>query len=130
MSINDVTGIIVDAAFQIHRDLGPGLLESVYEAVLAKKMAERGLRVERQKALRFEYDGMAFDEGFRMDLLVEDQVVVELKSVEQVAPVHKKQLLTYLKLARKPVGLLINFGAATLKEGLTRVIHAPADSLR
>ena len=130
MSINDITGTIVDAALQIHRDLGPGLLESVYEAVLAKKLEARGLKVERQKILRFEYNGMMFDEGFRMDLLVENQVVVELKSVEQPAPVHKKQLLTYLKLAQRPAGLLINFGAATLKEGITRVINAPADSLR
>lgn len=129
MSMNDVTGTIVDVAVQIHKDMGPGLLESVYEAVLAKKLEQRGMRVERQKILRFEYEGMIFEEGFRMDLLVEDQVVVELKSVEQAAPVHKKQLLTYLKLAKKPVGLLINFGAATLKEGLTRVINAPADSL-
>ena len=130
MSINDITGTIVDAALQIHRDLGPRLLESVYEAVLAKKLEARGLKVERQKILRFEYDGMMFDEGFRMDLPVENQVVVELKSVEQPAPVHKKQLLTYLKLAQRPAGLLINFGAATLKEGITRVINAPADSLR
>lgn len=129
MSINDITGAIVDAALQIHRDMGPGLLESVYEAVLAKKLESRGMKVERQKTLRFVYDGMSFDEGFRMDLLVEDQVIVELKSVEQTAPVHKKQLLTYLKLAGKPVGLLINFGAATLKEGVTRVINAPEDSL-
>ena len=129
MSINDITGMIVDAALQIHKDLGPGLLESVYEALLAKKLEQRGLNVERQKILRFEYDGMTFDEGFRMDLLVEDQVVVELKSLEQIAPVDKKQLLTYLKLAKKPVGLLINFGSATLKEGLTRIINAPADSL-
>lgn len=130
MRINDITGAIVDAALQIHRDMGPGLLESVYEAVLAKKLESRGMKVERQKTLRFVYDGMSFDEGFRMDLLVEDQVIVELKSVEQTAPVHKKQLLTYLKLAGKPVGLLINFGAATLKEGVTRVINAPADSLQ
>ena len=129
MSINDITGTIVDVALQIHKDLGPGLLESVYEAVLAKKLEGRGLRVERQKILRFEYDGLVFDEGFRMDLLVEDQVVVELKSVEQTAPVHKKQLLTYLKLAKRPAGLLINFGGATLKEGITRVINAPEDFL-
>ena len=130
MSINDVTAVIVDTAMQIHKDIGAGLLESVYEAILAMKLEKRGLRVDRQKILRFEYDGMVFEEGFRMDLLVEDQVVVELKSVEQTAPVHKKQLLTYLKLAQKPVGLLINFGAATLKEGLTRIINAPADSLQ
>lgn len=130
MSINDITAAIVDAALQIHKDLGPGLLESVYEAVLAKKLAERGLRVERQKVLRFEYDGLTFDEGFRMDLLVANQVVVELKSIEQLAPVHKKQLLTYVKLARKPVGLLINFGGAMLKEGISRIINAPEDSLK
>jgi GxxExxY protein len=130
MSINDITAAIIDTALQIHKDLGPGLLESVYEAILAKELVERGLRVERQKILRFEYDGLVFDEGFRMDLLVEDQVVVELKSVEQLAPVHKKQLLTYVKLARKSVGLLINFGGATLKEGICRVINAPADSLQ
>ena len=129
MSINDITAAIVDAALQIHKDLGPGLLESVYEAVLAKKLEARGLRVERQKPLRFEYDGLVFDEGFRMDLLVADHVVVELKSVEQLAPVHKKQLLTYVKLARKPVGLLINFGGAMLKDGIVRVINAPEDSL-
>ena len=130
MSINDITAVIVDAALQIHKDLGPGLLESVYEAVLAKKLESRGLQVERQNILRFEHDGIVFEEGFRMDLLVEDPVVVELKSVEQVAAVHKKQLLTYLKQAKKPVGLLIHFGAATLKEGITRVINAPEDSLR
>ncbi|HOO21010.1 MAG TPA: GxxExxY protein [Kiritimatiellia bacterium] len=129
MRINEITGTIVDVALQIHRDLGPGLLESVYEAVLARKLETRGLGVERQKIVGFEYDGLVFEEGYRMDLLVEDRVVVELKSVEQVAPVHKKQLLTYLKLAGKPVGLLINFGAATLKEGVTRVINAPEDSL-
>lgn len=129
MRINDITAAIVDAALQIHKDLGPGLLESVYEAVLAKKLEARGLRVERQKPLRFEYDGLVFDEGFRMDLLVADHVVVELKSVEQLAPVHKKQLLTYVKLARKPVGLLINFGGAMLKDGIVRVINAPEDSL-
>ena len=129
MRINDITAAIVDAALQIHKDLWPGLLESVYEAVLAKKLEARGLRVERQKPLRFEYDGLVFDEGFRMDLLVADHVVVELKSVEQLAPVHKKQLLTYVKLARKPVGLLINFGGAMLKDGIVRVINAPEDSL-
>ena len=130
MRINEITAAIVDAALQIHKDLGPGLLESVYEAVLAKKLEARGWRVERQKTLRFEYDGTVFEEGFRMDLLVEDQVVVELKSVEQPAPVHKKQLLTYVKLARKPVGLLINFGGAMLKDGIVRVINAPEESLK
>lgn len=124
--LDEITGAIVDAALHIHQDLGPGLLESVYEAVLARALERRGFRVERQKLVRFEYDGMVFDEGFRVDLLVEEQVVVELKSVEKFAPVHSKQLLTYLRLLQLPVGLLINFGAATLKEGLHRVVnHLP-----
>ncbi len=101
----------------------PGLLESVYEVVLARALEKRGFCVERQKAIRFEYDGMVFQEGFRTDLLVESRVVVELKSVENLAPVHSKQLLTYLRLMNLPVGLLINFGAATLKEGLHRIVN-------
>jgi iron complex transport system substrate-binding protein len=130
MSVNDITGVIVDVALQIHKDLGPGLLESVYEAVLAKKLEQQKLKVERQKVLQFEYEGIVFDEGFRMDLLVEGQVIVELKSVEQLVSVHKKQLLTYVKLARKPAGLLLNFGAALLKDGICRIINAPEASLR
>jgi GxxExxY protein len=122
-SLDDITGSIVDAALQIHKDLGPGLLESVYESVLAKALARRGLRVERQKPVTFNYDGMTFEDGFRVDLLVESQVVVELKSVENLAPVHSKQLLTYLRLLNLPVGLLINFGAGTLKEGLHRIVN-------
>jgi iron complex transport system substrate-binding protein len=121
--LDDITGAIVDAALKIHLELGPGLLESVYEAVLARALERRGFHVERQKAIRFEYDGMVFEEGFRADLLVEDRVVVELKSVEKLAPVHSKQLLTYLRLMNLPVGLLINFGAATLKEGLHRIVN-------
>ena len=120
---NDVTGQIVDASLKIHRDLGPGLLESVYEAVLARALIRRGLQVERHSAVTFEYDGVIYHEGLRVDLLVERRVVVELKSVEQLAPVHFKQLLTYLKLLKLPVGLLINFGAPTLKEGLRRVVN-------
>jgi len=121
--LDDITGGIVDASLRIHRDLGPGLLESVYEAVLARELEQRGFQVERQKAIRFLYDGMAFDEGFRADLLVESRVIVELKSVERLAPVHAKQLLTYLKLTNTPVGLLINYGAATLREGLHRIVN-------
>jgi GxxExxY protein len=123
MELDDITGAIVDAAIKIHQDLGPGLLESVYEAVLARALERRGLRIERQKIIRFEYDGMVFEEGFRTDLLVEGCVVVELKSVEKLAPVHGKQLLTYLRLMNLPVGLLINFGAATVKEGLQRIVN-------
>ena len=121
--LDDITGAIVDAALKIHMSLGPGLLESVYEVVLARALEKRGFRVERQKVIRFEYDGMVFEEGFRVDLLVEGGVVVELKSVEKLAPVHGKQVLTYLRLMDLPVGLLINFGAATLKEGLQRIVN-------
>lgn len=121
--IDEITGEIVDAAVKLHQGLGPGLLESVYEAVLARALAKRGLKVECQKPVVFEYDGMRFDDGFRVDLLVEDRVVIELKSVEQLAPVHSKQLLTYLRLLNLPVGLLINFGAPTLRQGLHRVVN-------
>jgi len=123
MELDDVTGTIVDAAVKLHQGLGPGLLESVYETVLARDLERRGLRVERQKTVVFEYDGLRFDEGLRVDLLVEQMVVVELKSVETLASVHKKQVLTYLRLLNLPVGLLINFGAPTLKEGLHRIVN-------
>ncbi|MBI3657848.1 MAG: GxxExxY protein [Acidobacteria bacterium] len=128
--IDDITGEIVDAAFKIHVGLGPGLLESVYEAVLVRDLTRRGFTVERQRAVAFEYDGMSFAEGFRVDLLVEGRIVVELKSVEKLAPVHSKQVLTYLRLLNLPVGLLINFGAATLKEGLHRIVnnHKPSSA--
>ncbi len=121
--LDTITGAIVDTALQIHRELGPGLLESVYEAVLARALERRGFHIARQKVVRFTYDEMVFEEGLRLDLLVDDRVVVELKSVEKLAPVHSKQLLTYLRLLNLPVGLLINFGAATLKEGLHRIVN-------
>ena len=121
--LDDITGAVVDASLKIHMGLGPGLLESVYEVVLARALELRGFRVERQKAIRFEYEEMIFEEGFRIDLLVEGCVVVELKSVEKLAPVHSKQVLTYLRLMNLQVGLLINFGAATLKEGLHRIVN-------
>jgi len=121
--LDEITGAIVDTSLKIHRELGPGLLESVYEMVLARALERRGLPVERQKVIRFEYDGLVFDEGLRLDLLVDGCVVVELKSVERLAPVHHKQVLTYLRLLQLPVGLLINFGGATLKEGLHRIVN-------
>ena len=121
--LDEITGAVVGAAIQIHRDLGPGLLESVYEAILARALERRGFQVERQKVISFEYDGMLFEEGFRTDLLIEERVIVELKSVETLARVHSKQLLTYLRLMHLPVGLLINFGAVTLKDGLHRVVN-------
>lgn len=129
-TLDDVTGAIIDAAIDIHRDMGPSLFEHVYEILLASRLRRRGLDVERQVAIPIEYDGMRFHEGFRADLVVADRVIVELKSIERVAPVHKKQVLTYLRLARKPVGLLMNFGQATLREGLYRIVNDldPRDS--
>ena len=121
--LDEITGEIVDVALKIHKGLGPGLLESVYESVLLRDLERRHLHVERQKPVTFEYDGMLFEDGFRVDLLVEERVVVELKSVETLAPVHGKQLLTYIRLMNLPVGLLINFGAVTLKAGLKRVVN-------
>lgn len=123
MEIDYITGVVIDESIRIHRDLGPGLLESVYEAILWKSLLQRGLHVERQKPLSFEYNGMNFEEGFRIDLLVEDRVIIELKSVEKMIPVHGKQLLTYLRLSKIQVGLLIHFGAATLIEGVQRVVN-------
>jgi len=123
MNENAVAREIVDAAYQIHRRLGPGLLESVYETVLAYKLEKRGLKVERQVPVPIVYEGISFNEGFRADLIVEDKVIAELKSVETVAPVHKKQLLTYLRLADKRLGLLINFGAELIRDGISRVVN-------
>jgi GxxExxY protein len=121
--LDDITGAIVDASLRIHRELGPGMFESVYEGVLARAMERRGFSVARQHPVSFEFDGMQFRDGFRVDLLVEHQIVVEIKSVERLTAVHGKQLLTYLRLMHLPVGLLINFNGATLKEGLKRVIN-------
>jgi GxxExxY protein len=127
LNVEEVSAAVVDAAFHLHKDLGPGLLESVYEAVLVRVLEKRGLRVERQRCISFEFDGMHFDEGLRVDLLVEGCLVVELKSVENLSPVHGKQLLTYLRLLKLPVGLLINFGGATFKEGVRRVVNDHQD---
>ena len=122
-SENQIAKQIVDAAYHIHTRLGPGLLESVYEVVLAHELRKRGLTVRRQVSVPVVFDGLRFDEGFRADLVVNDKVVVELKSVETVAPVHKKQVLTYLKLMDKRLGLLVNFGAALIKDGISRVVN-------
>lgn len=121
--IDEITGIIVDTAYKLHIQLGPGLLESVYEMVMAKELERQGLKVERQKPISIEFDGLFFEEGFRVDLLVDDRVIVELKSVEILAPIHFKKVLTYLKLIDQPVGLLINFGAVKMKEGLHLIVN-------
>ncbi len=123
MEIERLATIAVDCGFRVHEGIGPGLLESVYEAVLAHSLASRGLRVERQKPVPIRLPGIILDEGFRADLLIEGKLLIELKSVERTAPVHGKQVLTYLRLMDLPLGLLINFGAATFKEGVKRVAN-------
>ena len=131
-TINEISGIIVDAAIKIHRIFGPGLLESVYEAVMRIELEKRGLEVKSQVPIPLEYEGVIFENAFRLDHLVEERVIVEYKSVETMAPVHGMRLLTYLRLTNQRVGLLINFGAPTLKEGLRRIVNGldPSDSLR
>jgi len=123
LSKNEIAREIVDAAFHIHKALGPGLLETVYEVVLARELEKRGLSVVRQQPVPIVFGDLKFDEGFRAYLIVEGKVIVELKSVEQIAPVHKKQLLTYLRLADKRLGLLINFGSAVIKDGISRIVN-------
>jgi len=129
-TLDQITGAIVDASLKVHRDLGPGLLESVYEALLARELERRGFHVERQKVIRFEYEGMVFEQGLRVDLLVESRVVVELKSVEELSRKYSMKVRTYIRLLKLPVGLLINFGGETLKEGLRRIVNnlAPSES--
>jgi GxxExxY protein len=123
MNENEIAQRIVDAAFRIHRTLGPGLLESVYEAVLARELTKDGLSVVRQQSIPIRYEDMLFDEGFRADLVVNALVLVELKSVVELGPVHGKQILTYLKLTGLKLGLLINFNEALLKDGIKRVAN-------
>lgn len=114
---------VIDCGFQIHKQLGPGLLESVYETVLAKALRKRGYAVDRQKPVEIAFDGMTFREGFRADIIVNEILLVELKSTERMAPVYGKQVLTYLRLMNLPIGLLMNFGCATFKEGLQRIAN-------
>jgi GxxExxY protein len=123
MTENVLAKEIVDAAYRIHVGLGPGLFESVYEEVIASELKKRGLCFARQQPIPFVYEGTLFEMGFRADLLVEDKVIVEIKSLAAIAPVHKKQLLTYLKLADKRLGLLINFNVALIRDGITRIVN-------
>lgn len=123
MTENEISKVVVDAAYTIHVTLGPGLLESVYETVLCHELRKRGLKVERQVAVPVVYDGLQFEEGFRADIVVENKVVLELKSVEAVHPVHKKQALTYIRLMDIRLGLLLNFGAALMKDGIWRIAN-------
>lgn len=123
MEIDDLTAEVIDAALRIRKELGPGLLESVYETVLAAMLVRQGVKVDRQMPIDIVFDGMRFEGAFRADLIVGDCLIVEIKSVEQLSRAHGKQLLTYLRLADQPVGLLLNFAGATMKEGIRRVVN-------
>ena len=122
MNINELTHEIIGASIEVHRALGPGLLESAYEACLCKELALRGVPFENQKPMPVVYNGVSLDCGYRVDLLVDGRVIVELKAVEDLAPIHEAQLLTYMRLARKRLGLLINFNSRLLVDGVTRLI--------
>jgi len=122
MELNDLTGKIITAAMKVHTVLGPGLLENAYEACLLHELKKCGLKVLSQVALPVNYDGICIELGYRIDLLVQDSVIVELKAVDKVSPIHQAQLLSYMKLSNKPLGLLINFNVQHLKDGITRVI--------
>jgi GxxExxY protein len=124
--INEITGRIIKLAYRVHSELGPGLMEKVYESVLERGLRRAGFQVERQRPVSFEFDGMRFENAFCVDLLVEGRVVVELKSVEKLARVHHKQVLTYLRLLDLPVGILANFGVANMNDGLFRILNQRA----
>jgi GxxExxY protein len=126
MDIEELARQAIDSGFRIHKSLGPGLLESVYEAVLAASLGREGLRVERQKPIAIRFDGLDIADAFRADLLVEGVLIIEVKSLERCAPVHAKQLLTYLRLTEQPLGLLMNFGCETFRNGLKRVVNGPS----
>lgn len=126
MELNKLSSQIIKAAITLHKELGPGLLESVYQSCMVIELRNMSIKVQSEVPLPIFYRGQkVHDEGFRLDLLVEDMIIVELKSVEKVQGVHKKQLLTYLRLAKKPLGLLINFNEVVLKDGITRIINTP-----
>jgi len=127
METNKITGAMVDAAYHLHEELGSGLFESVYEIVLADILASKGSSVQRQVPIAIRFDGKIYDEGFRADLIVESKVIVEIKSIDGLAPVHKKQVLTYLKLSGLQVGLLINFGGERLKGNIERLANSAPD---
>ncbi|NLZ94592.1 MAG: GxxExxY protein [Bacteroidales bacterium] len=123
MKKNEISAMIVNKAYEIHVELGPGLLEAVYEEILCYELRKIGLSVVRQKCIPVKWDGLKMDIGFRADLIVEDMVIIEIKSVEKVSPVHPKQLLTYLKVTDMKLGLLINFNERLIKNGITRIVN-------
>lgn len=123
MNENEISKVVVEAAIAVHKELGPGLLETVYEVILYDELRQRGLHVDRQVGIPIRYRGREFEEGFRADLWVERKVILELKSVEKVSLVHKKQLLTYLRLSGQKLGLLLNFGEALMRQGIHRIVN-------
>jgi GxxExxY protein len=123
MQINEISAIVVDEAIAIHRELGPGLFETVYETILTGRLMARGLKVVRQVPVPLMYDGQSFEAAFKIDILVEDRLVLEIKAVEQLSKAHAKQLLTYLRILKQPVGLLLNFSGETMKEGIRRMVN-------
>lgn len=127
MTENEIGTLVVESAVRIHRDVGPGLYENVYEVLLAHLLGKEGLDVQRQIKIPVEFDGIRFDEGFRADLVVDGKVIVELKSAEAVTKAHKKQLLTYLRLTGMKLGYLLNFGEALMKDGVSRIINGHLD---
>jgi len=127
MNENEIGSIVVDTAVNLHKNLGSGLLESVYEAILMKQLVKKGLSVQRQVSIPIEFEGEYFDEGFRVDLFIEGKVIIELKSVEKITDAHKKQLLTYLKLTDTKLGFIMNFGAAVMKYGIIRIVNGLSD---
>jgi len=123
MNENQIGKIVVDCALNLHKELGPGLLETVYEVLLSHELELKGLEVKRQVQIPIEYHGIKFNEGFRADIVVNDKVILELKSIEAVTPAHKKQVITYLKLTGCKLGYLLNFGESLMKDGITRLIN-------
>lgn len=128
ISLNEVSSAVIAEAIEIHRALGPGLMESVYETVLAGALERAGWKVARQRPVDVEYDNLFFPAAFRIDLFVDDRLVIEIKSVEKLTKAHAKQLLTYLRLTKQPLGLLLNFNEATMKDGIRRLVNEFAES--
>jgi GxxExxY protein len=127
MKENEIGYLIVDTAVSLHKKLGPGLFESVYETILMRQLSKKGLYVQRQVSIPIEFDGEYFDEGFRADLFIQGKVIIELKSTEKITDVHKKQLLTYLKLTNTKLGFILNFGSELMKDGIIRIINGILD---
>jgi iron complex transport system substrate-binding protein len=125
--VEQLCELVVDISFKLHRDLGPGMLESAYEMILAQKLVSFGVEVDRQRSINISYDDLSIENAFRIDLLVDQKLIVEIKSLETIAPVHAKQVLTYLRLMNLPIGLLINFGGATFKGQVKRLVNNHTD---